>query len=93
MNVLRASFLVLAGLRGVGADGYDLGGEDAICWLSQMSLATDNSNGTLANRVSSLFKRVTLRPGLAFVYLRSIRSGIEARALSPWPMPLAAEHS
>ena len=46
--VLRAS-VVLAGLSGVAADGYDLGGTDAICWLTQIDLATDNPNGTLAD--------------------------------------------
>ena len=50
---MRVGFLLLASLSGVAADGYDLGGEDAICWLSQKTLATDNPNGTLPDRVGA----------------------------------------
>jgi len=48
---IRVGFLLLASLSGVTADGYDLGGEDAICWLTQTTLATNNPNGTLPDRV------------------------------------------
>ena len=50
---IRVGFLLLASLSGVTADGYDLGGEDAICWLTQTTLATNNPNGTLPDRVGA----------------------------------------
>ena len=50
---MRAGILLLASLSGAAAGGYDLGGGDAICWLSQQTLATDNPNGTLPDRVCS----------------------------------------
>jgi hypothetical protein len=67
-NVMRLAILhlvFLTGLPGVTADGYDLGGEDAICWLSQQTLASDNPNGTLPDRVSKYLSRCPRCPRIA----------------------------